>query len=242
MATEQQIAEIYGRIANLSSRIDYCCRDMIEWETHVQIVRLNNNNVNSLSFGGGVFDAPGVIISTFEENVNIGTTRKGLPYEVVFPLKWSDDLYYPVTPERSASNNACAPLSSYNNKTILSRFFLTVQYRYIIDTDKNSIHGSNDCENYSGTNRSHFFRGASNENTSQEGLRVNSGHIINLADDWGPFLFTKENDGTIKIEDFRRNTNFNTIKYYTQWCLNKCADGSLLSDKASEIYLTDENT
>lgn len=53
MATEQQIAEIYGRIANLSSRIDYCCRDMIEWETHVQIVRLNNNNVNSLSFGGG---------------------------------------------------------------------------------------------------------------------------------------------------------------------------------------------
>lgn len=54
MATEQQIAEIYGRIANLSSRIDYCCRDMIEWETHVQIVRLNNNNVDSLSFGGGL--------------------------------------------------------------------------------------------------------------------------------------------------------------------------------------------
>ena len=89
MATEQQISDLYNRIVGEEKRRDECCRDIIVWEAHVQIVRMNTSNIDS----SNILVGGGAVISNFDENVSVGTMRRGLSYTVTFPVKWDDNLY-----------------------------------------------------------------------------------------------------------------------------------------------------
>ena len=230
MATEQQISDLYNRIVEQERRRDECCRDIIVWEAHTQIVRLNNNNISTAQ--GNYFNSPGVVISTWDENVSTGTMRRGLAYSIEFPIKWDDSLYYPVTPERAYDSTICSVINNYSNSSQVSCHHKTVQFRWLEDSD--NIYGPNRCTT-SSNNRSDFFAGNGASVTAQGAVR-NYGYLVNSCRNWGSFTLDVKNDGTITIRDNRRNTNYNIIRFYTQLTLNRCANGSLLSDKESEIF------
>lgn len=214
MATEEQISQLYKRIVEQETRRDRCCRDVIIWEAHVQVVRMNTlslTNYDNLQGGGQV-------ISSFDENVEVGTMRRGLTYTVTFPLKWDNNLYVPrdvhATSKSSCTNSASSSTSS-------SRLY--TNYRIIED---NSITVST-CTASTSTVKGFWYGGqpiSSNKNDNA------GGHYINPENVWDNFVHEIAPDGTVTIKDLRRNTNFNVIRYYTQWILRQTADGQTIPD------------
>ena len=206
MATEQQISELYQDIVAAEKQRDYCCRDIIVWETHTQIVRMNTNAINDY----GILYSGGVVVSDFDMNVNIGVMRRGLDYTVTFPIKWNSELYVRRNRE-SAPQNSCGISSNQDNATILS-------YRMIED---DSIQVCN--AQSTATNSARFWLVYPNPG-------YKTGIPVNPDNDWGSFVHDVKDDGTVTITDHRRNTNFNIIRFYTQWILRRCADGSIIPD------------
>lgn len=213
MATEAQIQELYRDIVAAEQRRDYCCRDIIAWETHVQVVRMNTLNIGSSSIllGGGT------VISDFSENISIGTMRRGLSYTVIFPLKWDNNLYVKRNTAASSNNN-CFQYGSANF------YGLNVNYRLV---EENSIDVAN-CQATS-TNYARFWYGVGVGISDQVNNNV-QGHIINPDNNWGSFVHDIKDDGTVTITDHRRNTNFNIIRFYTQWILRRTADNQMIPD------------
>lgn len=206
MATEQQISELYNRIVENEIRRDSCCRDIIVWEAHTQIVRMNTNAIDNY----GILSSGGVVISDFNENVNIGTMRRGLDYTVTFPIKWDSELYVRRNRESSPANN-CGLSTNQSNVTILS-------YRMIED-DSIEV-----CNAQSTTQNSARFWLLYPSPGNKTGTPVNPNN------NWGSFVYDVKDDGTVTITDHRRNTNFNVIRFYTQWILRRCADDSIIPD------------
>lgn len=213
MATEEQISQLYNRIVEEETRRDQCCRDIIIWEAHVQVVRMNTldlTDYNNLRGGGEV-------ISSFDENVSVGTMRRGLPYTITFPLKWDNSTYVPRDVVASSQNNCGNSLSSTT-----SSIKLYTNYRIIQD---NSIVVSN-CTATTNTVKGFWYVGQllSSTNNNQAGHYINSNNV------WDNFVHQMANDGTVTIKDLRRNTNFNIIRYYTQWILRQTANGQIIPD------------
>lgn len=234
MATEDQISQLYSDIVAAEQRRDYCCRDIIVWEAHVQIVRLNTNAITA----EGVPSSGGVVIETFEDNIAVGTTRRGLSHTVTFPVKWDDNLYFPVTPEQNILSNttSCSSLTVGNNSdtkvALVNDYATIVQYRYSED----STIAINNC-NVNTTNRSGFFAGVPNANNMSPGQKRSTytamddrGYMARVGDNWGQFVRDIKDDGTVTLTNNSRNTNYNIIRYYTQWTLDVCGNGSRLSD------------
>lgn len=222
MATEDQISQLYADIVRNEKRRDECCRDIIIWEAHVQIVRMNTLNIdatrNTLMGGGSV-------ISTFDENVSVGTARRGLSYTVTFPIKWNSSLYVP----RSVASNSlsgCGVDSDYSVVSNANRKI--VIYRLV---ENNTLNVAN-CQ-ATNNNYAKFWYGSTQNITSN----VNSspeGHNINPENNWGSFIHDIKDDGTVTITDHRRNTNFNVIRFYTQWIMRRTADSQLIPDPTFE--------
>lgn len=237
MATEDQIFELYNRIVEQEQRRDSCCRDIIIWEARVQIVRLHTNAItNGASQTNGIYrtTAGGIVVSSWDENVSIGTMRRGLSYTVTFPVKWDDTLYVKrhTSCNKTHSGNAsgtggtrsCDQLTSpdhpYENQ---------ITYMYGEDSEIVPTY----CD-ITTSNRSGFMMSGNADmvNTKRYGVkRCNFGWTNTFPNvNWYSFIHDIKDDGTVTITDTRRNTDFNVIRYYTQWTLNRCADGSLLSD------------
>ena len=79
MATEGQLLTIANRINDLENRINYCCNDIVIWKTYVRIIT----------------EGTSVIISDWNENVVVGTTRKNNPFTVYFGVPLDAGRYYP---------------------------------------------------------------------------------------------------------------------------------------------------
>lgn len=244
MATEAQIQELYRDIVAAEQRRDYCCRDIIVWETHTQIVRLNNNtmlNTSDTKDSYFSFSSGGVVVSTFEENVNIGTMRRGLAYTVTFPVKWDNDLYFAYTPMRTGENSIPYESSSNSDFSNHNLYAHTqVEYRYAED----KTYLNNKATQITNANRVLFFENPSNTPSTSSGMQSNQASNkyqysydnltrARIARNWNNFTIDIKDDGTVTIRDNRRNTNFNIIYFYTQYTLNRCANGTLLSDAAS---------
>lgn len=213
MATEQQISELYNRIVENEIRRDSCCRDIIVWEAHTQIVRMNTLNIDSSNrLQGG-----GAVISTFDENVNIGTMRRGLTYTVTFPVKWDSTLFVPRN-TGALSDNDCSSVG------VGAGNFSFVNYRLV---EENSIAVGN-CQSTS-ANYARFWYGAGMKIANNLNNNV-QGHIVNPNNNWGSFVYDVKDDGTVTITDHRRNTNFNIIRFYTQWILRRTADNQMIPD------------
>ena len=214
MATEDQISQLYADIVRNEKRRDECCRDIIIWEARVQVVRMNRYEFNS-NYGlmGG-----GAVISTFEDNVSVGTARKGLAYTVKFPLSWSNSLYVPRSRWTSV-NNSCGVLSQGFNTHYIA------EYRII---EENTI-TLGDCQSTS-TNFSRFWLSPTVINPSPNVNNNSNGHIINPDNNWGSFVHDVKDDGTVTVTDNRRNSNYNIIRFYTQWVLRRCANGDVIPD------------
>lgn len=213
MATEAQIFQLYQDIVAAEQRQDYCCRDIIIWEASVQVVRLNTLDINP---SNNTLRGGGEVISSFDENKNVGTMRRGLKYTITFPLKWDNSLY--VKRDVSSSSTSCA---LYTGGTGVE--FVNVHYRIVED---NSIVVS-DCTATSTTYKAFWRAGG-------DSLRVKNdstlGHILNRENVWDNFIHQVASDGTVTIKDLRMNTNFNIIRYYTQWILRQTADGQTIPD------------
>lgn len=214
MATEEQISELYNRIVEQEKRRDQCCRDIIIWEAHTQIVRLNTLNISNESLIGG-----GSVISTFDDNVATGIMRRGLAYTVTFPIKWDNSLYVPRNIASYSYANCSYTTSGY--KTI-------VNYRIV---EENSIEVSN-CS-ATNNNYARFWHSVGANLQSQLNNNV-TGHLINPNNNWGQFVHDIKDDGTVTITDHRRNTNFNIIRFYTQWILRRTADNQMIPDPTFE--------
>lgn len=214
MATEDQISQLYADIVRNEKRFDECCRDIIIWEARTQVVRMNKYEFNS-NYGlmGG-----GAVISTFEDNVSVGTARKGLPYTVKFPLPWSNSLYVSRSRWTARANSCGVTTQRYNTDYI-------TEYRIIED---NSI-AVGDCPSNS-TNFSRFWLEAVQIAYLPNVNNNSNGHIINPNNEWGSFLYNVEGEGTVTITDTRRNTNYNIIRFYTQWIMRNCANGDVIPD------------
>lgn len=234
MTTEAQVKQLYDRVRDLELRRNECCLPLVFWEARVQIVRLNTNVINAAGFP----QAGGFVVSSFDENLNVDTARRGLAHKVIFPVKWDDDLYFPITPEVNVINNSttCSPLTNGNNSdttpAIAKRLTTVVQYRYMKDA---SIR-VNTCNTTQNT-RSGFFIGVSNQSSNgpltpraTASVASGAGMMVRVDDAWGPFIRDIEDDGTVTITNDSFDEDYNVIRYYTQWTLNRCADGSLLSD------------
>ena len=79
MATEGQLLDIANRINDLQNRINYCCNDIVTWKTYVRVIAENSNTV----------------MSDWDENVVVGTTRKNNPFTVYFGLPLDTEKFYP---------------------------------------------------------------------------------------------------------------------------------------------------
>ena len=233
MVTEQQLQALWQRIYDDEQIIDRCCRDIILWEAHVQIVRLNSNTLDpNLGFP----TAGGVAVSPFTDNVTVGIARRGLPFTVTFPLKWNSSLYTKFTPEAVGSMANNIPSAYSVNYTgwhhVWSKY---IQYRFIYQYENEGPLGIHECQG-NAISRCGFFRGT-NGPTNPEEHRGSSegGRIINTIDgygnvNWYSFIHDIADDGTVTLRDNRRRTDFEIIKFYTQWCLRRCADDSVLPD------------
>ena len=230
MVTEQQLQALWQRIYDDEQIIDRCCRDIILWEAHVQIVRLNTNTLDpNLGFP----NAGGVVVSPFMDNVTVGIARRGLPFTVTFPLKWSNSLYTKFTPESDSNYVYRSPVLYQSPNEIWSKF---VQYRYIFNWDNEGDLGFFECQGGPYT-RCGFFNGR-NEGTGPDGHRGSSiagGRMVNTIDGngnitWYSFIHDIADDGTVTIRDNRRRTDFEIVKFYTQWCLKRCSDDTILPD------------
>lgn len=219
MVTEEQLLEVYERIVEDERRADACCRDIVFWEARTQIVQLYTNTTAS-AYGETYPNSGGVVISTIDENVNTGSMRRGLPYTVTFPVKWDDNLYVKnITPFATppSVNNGCGIQNINNNdakKTIRVN-------NYFYAEDKNIY--VNSCSSTS-SNRAQFLSVTGVTGTYYTGTQINPGN------NWGAFTFDKLPDGTVTIKDNRRNTNYNIIRFYTQWLLRECLDGTSFTD------------
>ena len=231
MATEEQISQLYNRIVEQEQRRDKCCRDIIMWESHVQVVRLNSNTITEY----GIPSAGGVIIESFDDNINVGTTRRGMAHTVVFSKKWDDNLYFPVTPEMEYDSANCSSLiegnTTYTTSVLVNQLTTIVQYRYC---KNNSIIVSS-CNNNINS-RSGFILGVSYNmepvpgDGRRQNLPIDNSLLARVGDNWGQFIFNIADDGTVTLRNNGRENDYNIIRYYTQWTLNRCADNTLLSD------------
>ncbi len=79
MATEGQLLNVANRITDLQNRINYCCNDIVVWKTYVRVIAENTHTV----------------ISDWDENVVVGTTRKNNPFTVEFGLPLDAGKFYP---------------------------------------------------------------------------------------------------------------------------------------------------
>ena len=212
MATEQQISELYNRIVENEIRRDYCCRDIIVWEAHTQIVRMNTFNLD----GSNILRGGGAVISDFNENISIGTMRRGLSYTVTFPIKWDSNLFTARNVGVTTGTNCLSAGPSTD--------FTLVSYRII---EENSI-AVGDCQSTS-LNYARFWYSINTQISDNLNNDVN-GHRINPNNNWGSFVHDIKDDGTVTITDHRRNTNFNVIRFYTQWILRRTADNQTIPD------------
>lgn len=210
MTTEGSVLQAYNDIAELRRRADACCRDLLIWEAHVQVVRMNTNTKKNYGMNTHV---GGTVVSMFEENVRAGVMRRGLPYTAVFPLKWDPDLY--VKNMTLHSTSSCGGYDAGGGKRSEAGI---LEFRRVADSVLNDTF----CLN--GGIRNGFWRGASTTNNGI-GLR------LNYNNEWSTgFSLAIEDDGTVLLTDARRSGDFNVMRYYTQWVLKECADGSIIAD------------
>lgn len=232
MVTEQQLQDTWQRIYDDEQLIDRCCRDIILWEAHVQVVRLNTDILTGTS-PNKYYSSGGVVVSDFDENVTVGIMRRGMKYTITFPLKWDRNTYVTHTAEVDTSTG-CNPLRYTND---LQKYSQVVQYRYV--EGQNKIEVSN-CTS-STNNRANFIKGQNGDTQTGTARVVGGGILINgsvdsdLSQNWGSFTLDIKDDGTVNLTDNRRNTNFDIIKFYTQWTLRRCSDGTMLSDPPYEV-------
>lgn len=218
MATEAQIQELYQDIVAAEQRRDYCCRDIIVWEAHVQVVRMNTLNIKSPT---NLLQGGGAVISDFDENVNIGTMRRGLDYTVTFPLKWNSTLYV----ARNVAAIDVTNCEGYGINTIIDDINRKIiNYRLVED---NTLAVGN-CQ---ATNNNYArFWYSKGETISTSVNNNQQGHLINSQNNWGSFVHDIKDDGTVTITDHRRNINYNIIRYYTQWILRRTVDNQTIPD------------
>lgn len=79
MATEGQLLDIAERINDLQNRINYCCNDIVTWKTYVRIIAEGTHTV----------------VSDWDQNVVVGTTRKNNPFTVYFGVPFNTTKFYP---------------------------------------------------------------------------------------------------------------------------------------------------
>lgn len=232
MITEAQMLEVYERIVADEQRADACCRDVIFWEARTQIVRLNSNAIASYTKTDTGLSYPrttagGVVVSSWNDNVRYGSMRRGLPYTVSFPIKWDDALYVPMhtSINKTYSNTRTCDLVS----AVDSQYENFIAYMYAED----NVIQPTMCD-VTLSNRSGFMMSGNADMTSTTRFGVKRANLSSYAllpeITWNSFNYKMENDGTVTIRDDRRATHFSVIRYYTQWTLNECADGSLLTD------------
>ena len=81
------------------------------------------------------------------------------------------------------------------------------------------------------SNYARFWYGAGIRSLSSAQLNNNDeGHHINFENKWGSFVYDIKDDGTVTITDHRRNSNFNIIRFYTQWILRRTANNQIIPD------------
>ena len=220
MVTEEQLLDVYERIVEDERRADACCRDIVFWEARVQVVQLNTLSINSQSFA---LQGGGMLVSSFEENVNFGSMRRGLPYTVTFPIKWDDSVY--VARNVAAYGQGTNPCNIYSNPNMPYKQSNIITVYRIVEDNKISVTNCNvTSSNYAG-----FWYGAGA--SLSDGVNNNiQGHIINSQNIWGVFDLDLKEDGTVRITDKRRKTDVNIIRFYTQWILRETADGQMIPD------------
>lgn len=220
MATEDQIFDLYNRTIVAGQTLSKCCKKMLVWETYVQIVRLHSN---TLQIRNGTtlpnFTAGGVVVSHFDENRRSGFMRRGEPYTVTFSVPWDGVLYCPVTPVNGHPD--CKPYAS-NGAWIFTEFSNRVSYREVRDA---SIIDA--CTLSDNDRRAYFLVLPSNPAGSNP-TDANNLQEINYRSNWGGFTRSIASNGTISITDHRALTDFNIIRYYVQFTLNTCSDGTSL--------------
>lgn len=213
MITEDNILQTWHEINALKSRIDACCRDLLIWEARVQIVQMHTNRLSNDFANSG-----GNVISSFEDNVNAGCLRRGRTYTVRFPVKWDDALYVKRNIDAAGLSNC-----SYSGANLLSRR-LHVNYR-VVEDDYIGVAAS--CA--SGSGYKGFWITVASGSAYTNPKLVN-GALINANNVWTNFLYEVADDGEVRITDMRGTTDFTVIRFYTQWMLRRCADGSEFTD------------
>lgn len=220
MATEAQIKELYDDIIATEQRADYCCRDIVLWETHTQIVRMNTNT----RLSNGHLNAGGVVVESFNDNIATGYARRGLPYTVTFAKKWDESLYVNASVAVSDGNNCL-------NRTGLSYLASPYFSVYTLTHDVILLPKFN-CTNNINHLVGGFWRSSMNKgiNDQSTGFPINKQNQDQNVENWGSFIREIASDGTVTIKDGRRDESFNIIYYWTQWILRECADGSRIED------------
>lgn len=216
MASEAQVLAAWNAATSLEEEAERCCKNMVVWETYVQIVRLNTNTRTST----GTPDAGGVVVSSFHSNRNSGITREHEIYTATFARKFDSGIYAPYTTVAGTNGE---PYTTFNLAD-LENIDGLIQYRTVQDANI-ALQDASSLANES--QRRHNFLKFVAWNDNSAGI---SGNIINNAGSWGSFIQEIADDGTVSITDFRPDANFTVIRYYTQWTLRQCADGSILPD------------
>lgn len=218
MTKEEQLQQLCRRINDLERRKDTCCKDFIFWEAYTQIVRMHTKSISSVA---NILQGGGIVVSSFDQNVNVGMGRKGSTYTVTFPVKWDDNLFT----RRSVSALSNGYVYSTSNPTP-NKNRIIVNYRIVEDNFISVANVQTTHDNYA-----KFWLQDGEQLTSNINNNT-KGHRINPEGNWGTFVRDVQSDGTVVITDHRMNTNFNVIRYYTQWILRECADGSIIEDPA----------
>lgn len=213
MASEAQVLAAWNASADLEMEVERCCKDMCVWETYVQIVRMNTNTLSS----NGVPNSGGVVISPFSRNRRSGIIRQGEIYTATFSLPFNGDIYAPYT--IVAANDGGIYTTNFSNDI---KNIKAVQYRLVVD-------GSIVCASASASvnqnsRRHNFFKFVDYSSNNFN----NNGYIINNVGNWGSFARSVADDGTVSITDSRQMEGGTVFRYYTQWTLRECANGSLL--------------
>lgn len=215
MATEAQVLAAWNATNDLELEGERCCKKMQVWETYVQIVRLNTNTLDA----NGQSRDGGVVVSPFHRNRRSGILREEDIYTVTFALPFDSGIYAPYTLIAGADGLVYAASATNDQKN-----GKLVQYRLMYD-DQIQLPKASAGANVN-TRRSGFF-GFVNYNNSGA---ATYGRIINNLNNWGSFVHNIGDDGIVSITDSVRETNFTVVRYYTQWTLRECANGSLLPD------------
>lgn len=215
MTKEEQLIQLYNRITALEKKHDECCRDIIFWEARVQIVRINRNTISYYN----TFNSGGTVVSSFSDNIKTGKLRRGLPYTVTFPVKW-DSAKYTIRNAIATNASNCNAKETVEYEPYTRRI---VNYRIVEDDHLAVAQCATSSNNYA-----RFWYNSDDTNESYR--KTVHGLWINPGNNWGSFVHEVADDGTVTITDNRRNTDFNVIRYYTQWVLRECADGSMISD------------